>query len=278
MNRHVLEILAKHHILDVFDEWKSPDQVYKAIADAGDPLTFHEHEELFDIFWEEANRSRNPQFVMIESLKQRLITCRAKAASWWTLYGDIVQGKIGPDNMNKILHEYGLSEAEKMDLWWTFHNNYPGFSTRSLAEIDRTLDLCKHVRGKLRIFGKIKVLDLGCGKNARAISELVKEFAGKVEGYGVDSVILEQPPNVHVMIGTATRLPFRDETFEVVYSLRVLQYLNDEEKRKALEEICRILKKGGIFIEESREWYLAFKTLPAGAIRGDDRSIFFRKA
>jgi ubiquinone/menaquinone biosynthesis C-methylase UbiE len=46
--------------------------------------------------------------------------------------------------------------------------------------------------------------------------------------------------------GDGTRLPFRDESFDLVYSLLVLQHLSKKNGKLLLYEIARILRPGGV--------------------------------
>lgn len=52
--------------------------------------------------------------------------------------------------------------------------------------------------------------------------------------------------NISLLASCAERLPFADESFDLVFSAYVLEHLND--KKKAIDEMKRVLKKNGIAI------------------------------
>lgn len=96
------------------------------------------------------------------------------------------------------------------------------------------------------------VLDLGCGWG-----RVLKPVADSgVNVFGVDISLkmlnlsrkhLEQNDHKPNLIrGDGTLLPFKNNSFDMVYSLLVLQHLSKENGKKVLQEISRILKPGGV--------------------------------
>ena len=81
-----------------------------------------------------------------------------------------------------------------------------------------------YIRGRL--------LDIGCGYN-----NLVRKYG---KGVGVDIV---NYGNADVIIEDASKLPFRNESFDTVTMLAVLNHITRREA--ALLEAHRVLKKGG---------------------------------
>jgi ubiquinone/menaquinone biosynthesis C-methylase UbiE len=55
----------------------------------------------------------------------------------------------------------------------------------------------------------------------------------------------QSPPNVEVIGGTAERLPFSNDSIDLVVSFNVLEHVLDP--RAALEEIVRVLRPSGTF-------------------------------
>ena len=83
----------------------------------------------------------------------------------------------------------------------------------------------------------VRVLDAGCGEGV-----LVEEFATRLNIEGLD-------PNYssdRVRNGSLAALPYGDNTFERAICLDVLEHLTYEEQPKALKELHRVLKPGGI--------------------------------
>ncbi len=115
---------------------------------------------------------------------------------------------------------------------------------------------------------RLKVLEIGFGQG-RALLELAWRFRrGEVTFYGVDK---ERIPPVEkredlravsqhyqivpksevidfelprIKFYDATRLRFADETLDLIYSAVTIQFI--ERKAQLLEEVCRVLKPGGI--------------------------------
>jgi ubiquinone/menaquinone biosynthesis C-methylase UbiE len=54
--------------------------------------------------------------------------------------------------------------------------------------------------------------------------------------------------NDRARVGYAQNIPFRDETFDIVVMSEVLEHLDNETLAKALQEVSRVLKKGGKLI------------------------------
>lgn len=105
-----------------------------------------------------------------------------------------------------------------------------------------------------------KVLEIGCGNGfvAALLSARSKEVVA-TDLFSPDSVShtigMESarkliariaPGNVTLMGSSAGSIPFRDETFDAVFSLYTMQYL--KERAPALKEIKRVIKKDGFVV------------------------------
>jgi ubiquinone/menaquinone biosynthesis C-methylase UbiE len=107
---------------------------------------------------------------------------------------------------------------------------------------DMQLDLLRdHVTGK-------DVLEIGCGTGL-----LLKEVHGLAKtARGIDispgMLQLARKRGLDVVEGDATDLPYPDESFDVVYSFKVLAHVRDIER--ALEEAKRVTRPGGLLILE----------------------------
>lgn len=97
-----------------------------------------------------------------------------------------------------------------------------------------------------------KFLDVGCGAGyslMRASQGLNCEVEGidaDPGSHGVGRFIKDMVKTIPIKKGFAEKLPYANETFDVVYSSHVLEHVNDE--AKALAEMKRVLKKDGVLI------------------------------
>jgi SAM-dependent methyltransferase/uncharacterized protein YbaR (Trm112 family) len=96
------------------------------------------------------------------------------------------------------------------------------------------------VRGKL-------VLDVGCG--AGRFLDVASRWGANVVGIDLSFAVeasqknLGTRPNVSVIQADVFRLPFRDKTFDMIFSIGVLHHSRDT--RKAFLQLPRLLKEGG---------------------------------
>ena len=84
-----------------------------------------------------------------------------------------------------------------------------------------------------------RVLDAGCGEGV-----LVEEFAGRLRIEGVDANYSSD----HVRPGSLTALPYAAATFDRALCLDVLEHLSYEEQPRALAELHRVLRSGGLLL------------------------------
>lgn len=129
-------------------------------------------------------------------------------------------------------------------------------------------------RGNTRIPLPIKgkALDLGCG-NGKTVSTLIDE-GYDVTGVDFSEVAIEQCRNrfkeADFVVASVCDLPFEDDSFDFVTAVHVLEHLDDEDLKRAVSEIRRVLKKGG---------YVFIRAFTENDMRSKDRSqgqIFYR--
>lgn len=128
------------------------------------------------------------------------------------------------------------------------------------------------------------VLDVGCGKGFM-LYDLSKVIAGiavrgiDISEYAIANAIEDMKP--HVEVGDAKKLPFEDDSFDVVISINTVHNLEREQCGQALKEIERV-SRGKSFItvdayrsEEEKEamsaWNLTAKTI----MQVDEWKAFF---
>lgn len=104
------------------------------------------------------------------------------------------------------------------------------------------MKLLKNIAGEVD-----KVLDLGCGEGTR-LNHVIPN--GKI-GYGIDisSIAIDAAKKKyphHFQVGNLEKLPYKDSSFDLVYSAYVFEHLDNPEK--VIKEGLRVLKKGGYFL------------------------------
>jgi ubiquinone/menaquinone biosynthesis C-methylase UbiE len=100
--------------------------------------------------------------------------------------------------------------------------------------------------------GSFAVLDAGCGDGVHqtAISENAP-WARQAQKYGVDlsmsalrAAKSRSAKDWNFICSDIAELPFKDETFDIVYSYGVIAYTEDP--RHCFGELCRVVKAGGL--------------------------------
>ncbi|MBT3690158.1 class I SAM-dependent methyltransferase [bacterium] len=109
-----------------------------------------------------------------------------------------------------------------------------------------------------------KILDLGCG-NGR-LYKYLKEQDLNIEYYGIDisnellKIVEERYPEVksNLTEGSITKLPYEDNTFDLVVCIAVFLHLPSKAMRlQALSEVQRVLKPGGHLL--MKNWHMWHK-------------------
>ena len=104
-----------------------------------------------------------------------------------------------------------------------------------------TLKMLGKVRGK-------RILDLGCGTGLYA--RILLQKGAKVKGIDVSDEMLriaqQEVPSVEFTQGSAERLPYKKNEFDIVLAALMMEYLPSW--NRVLKEVHRVLKPGGIFV------------------------------
>ena len=92
------------------------------------------------------------------------------------------------------------------------------------------------------------VLEVGCGTGL--ILERIKPFAGSTKGIDLSPGMLAKAKErgFDVVEGSATDLPFDNESFDVTCSFKVLAHVKEIEQ--ALSEMVRVTRRGGVVLAE----------------------------
>ena len=104
----------------------------------------------------------------------------------------------------------------------------------------------------------IKILDVACG-TGRMLPEIFKT-KNKIEYIGLDSsremfkelkkkeAFKKNKKNISLVLSDATKIPYKSNYFDIVYTYHLLWHLEKEDQKKIILEMKRVTKKGGIII------------------------------
>ena len=111
------------------------------------------------------------------------------------------------------------------------------------------------LKQNLRLEPSMRVLDIGCGRGAvlRLLDDRVR-FEHSPVGLDFSRAALRLAQRdedtsgnrLRLARGVATRLPFADDSFDLVISGYLLKHLDDEEARACFDEVLRVLAPGGL--------------------------------
>ncbi len=128
-------------------------------------------------------------------------------------------------------HTYGIMNDVEGSHWW--------FVGRRAILEEFLRQITQNPKSKIQ---NPKFLDVGCGTGANL--EMLANF-GKSEGVDVSDDALEfcKAKGLKVHKGLAEKLPFEDESFDVVTALDVVEHLDDDVA--GLKEMNRVMKQSG---------------------------------
>lgn len=165
----------------------------------------------------------------------------------------------GPDShYDKIIHFFD-SEYN----WWgnVYDETLPKkfFSFEMIKRKSLLIDILKEYCASAK---DCKILECGCGPGG-----IVKDiFWQGLDLTGVDINIRHLAKarkdigkSVNWIQSDVERLPFADETFDIVYCVGVLSYLKNDED--AVKEIARVVVPGGVVIISLPNWFMLNKFL-----------------
>lgn len=128
-------------------------------------------------------------------------------------------------------------------------------------------DLLKRMVIDEAFFHEKTILDAGCGigRITQSVAKYANEVVGVDFSLGVDEAYLlnENNPNVHIMQADIMNLPFKESSFDYVYSKGVLHYVSDVQK--CLAELASVVIPGGALsvtlYNKMSLWFEIFNTL-----------------
>ncbi len=128
-------------------------------------------------------------------------------------------------------HTYAIMNRVEDSHWW--------FVGRRAILEEFLRQIIQNPKSKIQ---NPKILDVGCGTGANL--EMLANF-GEAEGVDVSDDALEfcKAKGLKAHKGLAEKLPFDDESFDVVTALDVVEHLDDDVA--GLKEMHRVLKTGG---------------------------------
>lgn len=97
-----------------------------------------------------------------------------------------------------------------------------------------------------------KILDIGCGYGWFELN-ILKNNPKKITGIEISREDLKtaianvKNKDVDFKIGTAVKLPFKNNSFDLVVAWEVIEHIDKGSEAKMFNEISRVLKKGGVF-------------------------------
>ncbi len=103
------------------------------------------------------------------------------------------------------------------------------------------------LRGRLNITGKT-ILDIGCGSGH--LLRQLRDLGGICYGIEISEKSIQDSEeinttNITVKKATAREIPFPNNQFDIVFATDVMEHILDEDVRKIMLEIQRVIKRDG---------------------------------
>ncbi len=118
------------------------------------------------------------------------------------------------------------------------------------ALVCRPKDLAtKNYLEQFKVNDQTKILDMGCASGF-LLQRISKTFGSQGTGIDVSKVLIDkakqEDPNNQYFLADASKLPFPDNTFDLVTSFDNLEHI--QEYKKVIKEMVRVLKPGGTIL------------------------------
>jgi ubiquinone/menaquinone biosynthesis C-methylase UbiE len=151
---------------------------------------------------------------------------------------------------NKDQKSFGVCMAKNKKLDWTTKD-----WAKKLKQQAKDSEKYRHkLYEKVDLKNKKHILDVGCGTGV-ITKDIALETTGKVVGVDIDPKKLElakkhlaKVPNITLKEANALDLPYKDKTFDLVIFTLVLIHVKSQQQQKAVNEMARVIKQGGIVL------------------------------
>ena len=137
----------------------------------------------------------------------------------------------------------------------TLKRLYPEAAVGGYSRKDGQIEF--YTRVNALVDGKSRVLDFGAGRGHWAVDPMpqmskqlrwLRGRVGEVVGTDVDPVVLTNPSLDHAhVVGLGEKLPFEDDSFDLVVADYVLEHVNAEDAPALANDVMRVLRPGGWF-------------------------------
>ncbi len=136
-------------------------------------------------------------------------------------------------------------------------------------------DISDIIHGLLGELPKSKrILDVGCGPSSWLFKQNIKPV-----GLDINPLYIEnyKKVNAESYVGSSDNLPFKDQSFDGIWSIALLHHLSDRQARDSIKEMMRVCRINGyVVILDAVLPALSIRRLPAYLIRKLDRGGFVR--
>lgn len=151
----------------------------------------------------------------------------------------VKDGIISFINYNDSFYEGKFTESYDLDKKFNFSLLKPFKYIYNLISVDKSRE--RFFRKNLNRRNQM-ILDIGCGGGWKDLTEF-----GKVIGVDVSIKSLKNASKFYDLVIQADilKLPFSDNTFDVVFSSDVIGHIPFDDKQILISEIYRVTKKGG---------------------------------
>lgn len=91
----------------------------------------------------------------------------------------------------------------------------------------------------------VEILDLGSGTQSLAIREINKKYGKAIRTTSID-LYPKDSGGINAVQGDVRQLPFEANSFDIIFSVQVLNYIDHKDDKKIIDELNRVLKPGGL--------------------------------